>query len=93
MSDFPELTQAVIDGNRNKVIEIVNAELEKGVAPQSLLSDYMIPGMLEVGKRCFGDFRAAVGSRRRCAVSGLHCHWHRRWRYSRYRQKLSDHAA
>ena len=49
MSDFPELTQAVIDGNRNKVIEIVNAELDKGVAPQSLLSDYMIPGMLEVG--------------------------------------------
>ncbi len=49
MSDFPELTQAVIDGNRNKVIEIVNAELEKGVDPQSLLSEYMIPGMLEVG--------------------------------------------
>jgi 5-methyltetrahydrofolate--homocysteine methyltransferase len=49
MSDFPELTQAVIDGNRNKVVEIVNAELEKGTTPQSLLSDYMIPGMLEVG--------------------------------------------
>lgn len=49
MSDFPELTQAVIDGNRNKVIEIVNAELDKGVEPQSLLSEYMIPGMLEVG--------------------------------------------
>jgi len=49
MSDFPELTQAVIDGNRNKVIEIVNAELEKGASPQSLLSEYMIPGMLEVG--------------------------------------------
>jgi hypothetical protein len=25
MSDFPELTQAVIDGNRNKVVEIVNS--------------------------------------------------------------------
>jgi 5-methyltetrahydrofolate--homocysteine methyltransferase len=49
MSDFPELTQAVIDGNRNKVVEIVNAKLEKGAAPQSLLSDFMIPGMLEVG--------------------------------------------
>jgi 5-methyltetrahydrofolate--homocysteine methyltransferase len=49
MSDFPELTQAVIDGNRNKVVEMVNAELEKGAAPQSLLSDFMIPGMLEVG--------------------------------------------
>jgi len=49
MSDFPELTQAVIDGNRNKVVEIVNAELEKGTTPQTLLSDFMIPGMLEVG--------------------------------------------
>jgi len=49
MSDFPELTQAVIDGNRNKVVEIVNAELEKGTAPQALLSNFMIPGMLEVG--------------------------------------------
>ncbi len=49
MSGFPELTQAVIDGNRNKVVEIVNAELEKGIAPQTLLSNFMIPGMLEVG--------------------------------------------
>ena len=49
MADFPELTQAVIDGNRNKVVEIVNAELEKGTTPQTLLSDFMIPGMLEVG--------------------------------------------
>ena len=49
MSDFPELTQAVIDGNRNKVVEIVNAEVEKGTTPQTLLSDFMIPGMLHVG--------------------------------------------
>lgn len=49
MSDFPELTQAVIDGNRNKVVEIVNAELEKGAPPQSLLTNFMIPGMLRVG--------------------------------------------
>lgn len=49
MSDFQELTQAVIDGNGKKVLEIVNAELDKGTAPQTLLSDSMIPGMLEVG--------------------------------------------
>jgi 5-methyltetrahydrofolate--homocysteine methyltransferase len=49
MTDFPELTQAVIDGNRNKVVEIVNAKLETGATPQSLLTDFMIPGMLEVG--------------------------------------------
>jgi 5-methyltetrahydrofolate--homocysteine methyltransferase len=49
MSDFPELTQTVIDGNGKKVIEIVNAELQKGATPQALLSEYLIPGMLEVG--------------------------------------------
>src|SRR4030042_3545646 len=50
MADFPELTQALIDGNAKKVLEIVNAELKKGATPQSLLTGYMIPGMLHVGK-------------------------------------------
>ncbi len=50
MTDFPELTQAVIDGNAKKVLEIVNVELTKNTAPQSLLTDYMIPGMLHVGQ-------------------------------------------
>ena len=50
MADFPELTQAVIDGNAKKVLEIVNVELTKNTAPQSLLTDYMIPGMLHVGQ-------------------------------------------
>lgn len=50
MADFPELTQAVIDGNAKKVLEIVNAELKKNTEPQSLLTNYMIPGMLHVGK-------------------------------------------
>ena len=49
MSDFSELTQAVIDGVAKKVVEIVNAELKTGTSPQSLLTDYLIPGMLEVG--------------------------------------------
>ncbi len=50
MADFPELTQAVIDGNAKKVLELVNIELGKGAIPQSLLTDYMIPGMLHVGQ-------------------------------------------
>ena len=49
MSDFPELTQAVIDGVGKKVVEMVNANLEKGATPQSILTDFLIPGMLEVG--------------------------------------------
>jgi 5-methyltetrahydrofolate--homocysteine methyltransferase len=50
MADFPELTQAVINGNAKKVLELVNIELGKGAIPQSLLTDYMIPGMLHVGQ-------------------------------------------
>jgi methanogenic corrinoid protein MtbC1 len=49
MSDFPELTQAVIDGVGKKVVEMVEADLERGATPQSILTDYLIPGMLEVG--------------------------------------------
>ena len=50
MADFSELTQAVIDGNGKKVVEMVKAGLDKGSEPQALLSEYMIPGMLEVGR-------------------------------------------
>jgi len=50
MADFSEMTQAIIDGNRKKVVELVDAALAESVTPQSLLSGHMIPGMLEVGK-------------------------------------------
>jgi 5-methyltetrahydrofolate--homocysteine methyltransferase len=49
MSDLPELTQAVIDGVGKKVVDLVNADLEGGATPQSILTDFLIPGMLEVG--------------------------------------------
>ena len=50
MAEFGPLTQAVIDGNGKKVIELVNAALAENATPQSILSNYMIPGMIEVGK-------------------------------------------
>ena len=50
MSDFSELAQSVIDAKKNKVIELVNDSLEKNVEPQSLMSDHLIPGMVEVGR-------------------------------------------
>jgi 5-methyltetrahydrofolate--homocysteine methyltransferase len=50
MSDLAPLKQAVIDGNAKKVLAIVTEALEQGVDPQSLLTDHMIPGMLEVGE-------------------------------------------
>lgn len=50
MGEFAPLTQAVIDGNGKKVIELVNAALTDKASPQSILSGYLIPGMIEVGK-------------------------------------------
>ena len=50
MADLTPLKQAVIDGNAKKVLEIVKEALEEKIDPQSLLTDHMIPGMLEVGE-------------------------------------------
>lgn len=50
MGEFPPLTQAIVDGDGKKVIELVKAALEDKAMPQSILSEYLIPGMLEVGK-------------------------------------------
>ncbi len=51
MSDFSELAQDIIDAKKNKVVALVKAGLDKGDTPESLLSDHMIPAMLEVGRR------------------------------------------
>jgi 5-methyltetrahydrofolate--homocysteine methyltransferase len=50
MGEFGPLTQAVIDGNGKKVIELVNAALVENATPASILSEHLIPGMIEVGK-------------------------------------------
>jgi len=50
MGEFGPLTQAVIDGNGKKVIELVNNALAEKASPQSILTDHLIPGMIEVGK-------------------------------------------
>jgi len=49
MVDLAPLKQAVIDGNRNLVVELVEAALGDKIGPQQLLSGHLIPGMLEVG--------------------------------------------
>lgn len=43
MADLAPLKQAVIDGNRNQVLELVKVALEDKVMPQQILSDHMIP--------------------------------------------------
>jgi 5-methyltetrahydrofolate--homocysteine methyltransferase len=50
MADLGGLKQAVIDGNRNKVVEFVKAALADNMDPQKILTEHMIPGMLEVGQ-------------------------------------------
>jgi len=50
MGEFTPIAEAVIEGDGEKLKELVNAELEKKVDPQSLLKDHMIIGMMEVGK-------------------------------------------
>lgn len=50
MTDLTPLKQAVIDGNMKKVLEIVEEALKEKIDPQLLLTDHMIPGMLEVGE-------------------------------------------
>lgn len=50
MGEFGPLTQAVIDGNGKKVVELVNKALSENATPTSILSEHLIPGMIEVGK-------------------------------------------
>ncbi|MHB8092678.1 MAG: corrinoid protein [Syntrophales bacterium] len=50
MGEIGELKQAVIDGEGKKVVELVNAALAEGFTPQSILTNHLIPGMVEVGQ-------------------------------------------
>ncbi len=49
MPENGELKQAVIDGNAKKVVELVNQLLEQNTGPQQILTNHLIPGMMEVG--------------------------------------------
>jgi methanogenic corrinoid protein MtbC1 len=50
MGEFGALKQAVIDGNGKKVTELVNKALAEKANPQFILTEYLIPGMIEVGR-------------------------------------------
>jgi 5-methyltetrahydrofolate--homocysteine methyltransferase len=51
MADMKELSEALIRGDRNKVVEITNQALEEGMAPETILSEGLVAGMDVVGKR------------------------------------------
>ena len=49
--DLKEIYEGVISGNREVVSEGVQAALDEGVGPSTLLFDALIPAMSEVGER------------------------------------------
>lgn len=45
------LFAAVVKGDKDNVVRLVNAELESGVEPLHVVNDMLIPGILEVGEK------------------------------------------
>ena len=41
--------EAVIQGNRNNIVELVKGEIEKGTKPSDVVDHFLIPGINEVG--------------------------------------------
>lgn len=51
MADLKGLAEALIKGDRNKVVELTKQALNEGVAPQKVLNDGLIAGMNVIGRR------------------------------------------
>ena len=50
-TDLNRLREAILTGNAKAAKEVTQAALAEGVDPQSLVMDYMVPAMDEVGNR------------------------------------------
>ncbi len=51
MADLKALSEALIAGDRNKVVELTTQAIEEGLAPKTILEDGLIAGMNVIGKR------------------------------------------
>jgi len=51
MADLQALADALIKGKREEVVELVKKALDEGVGPKEILTDGLIKGMNEVGRR------------------------------------------
>jgi corrinoid protein of di/trimethylamine methyltransferase len=51
MVNINELYEAILAGNLEKSVEVTNLALDKGENPQSLINNYMIKAMEEIGAR------------------------------------------
>jgi corrinoid protein of di/trimethylamine methyltransferase len=50
-TDLSRLHQAILSGDANTAKEVTEAALKEGVEPQTLVMDYMVPAMDEVGNK------------------------------------------
>jgi 5-methyltetrahydrofolate--homocysteine methyltransferase len=51
MADMNAIAQAIINGKREEVVELVKQAVAEGIAPRQILNDGLIAGMNEVGRR------------------------------------------
>jgi len=51
MADMQAIADALIRGKREEVVDLVKKALDESVAPETILSDGLIAGMNEVGRR------------------------------------------
>ena len=51
MADLEGIKEAVVKGKRKEIVGLVQAAVDEGVDPQSIITDYMIEAMKEVGAR------------------------------------------
>ena len=51
MADMKAISEAIINGKREVVVELVKKAIAEGVAPAKILNDGLIAGMNEVGRR------------------------------------------
>lgn len=51
MADLEAIKEAVSKGKRKEIVGLVQAALDQGADPQSIINDYMIGAMKEVGAR------------------------------------------
>lgn len=51
MEDLTKLHDAILNGNFKQAQEVTQKALAEGVSPQTLVQEYMIPAMDEVGRR------------------------------------------
>ncbi|MCE2604011.1 B12-binding domain-containing protein, partial [Pseudomonas aeruginosa] len=49
-SEQPKVYESVMKGNRNGILDHVNAALAKGYTPSSIINEMLIPAIHEVGE-------------------------------------------